>query len=123
MTLSGTCRGSLRYKENEYFLTFNCHNVQTVWMPKSGGVVPRGKEQRAEGRDQRVKQYFYGPHNNLFPHSFEVNFSDIKDKLYKIGAPELPDSCLPLGMKITDNKEPKCNIVNFTWSRTNILNC
>jgi len=78
--------------------------VKTVWMPKSGGVVPRGKEQRAEGRDQRVKQYFYGPHNNLFPHSFEVNFSDIKDKLYKIGAPELPDSCLPLGMKITDNK-------------------
>ena len=78
--------------------------VKVVLQPKSGGVVSRNKEQRAEGRDGRIKQYFYGPRNNLFPHSFEVNFSDIKDKLFKIGAPELPDSCLPLGMKITDNK-------------------
>jgi len=78
--------------------------VKVVLQPKSGGVVSRNKEQRAEGRDSRIKQYFYGPRNNLFPHSFEVNFSDIKDKLYKIGAPELPDSCLPLGMKITNNK-------------------
>jgi len=78
--------------------------VKVVWQPKSGGVVSRNQEQRAESRDSRVKQYFYGPHNNLFPHSFEVSFSEIKDRLYKIGAPELPDSCLPLGMKITDNK-------------------
>jgi len=78
--------------------------VKVVWQPKSGGVVSRNQEQRAESRDARVKQYFYGPHNNLFPHSFEVSFSEIKDKLYKIGAPELPDSCLPLGMKISDNK-------------------
>jgi len=78
--------------------------VKVVWQPKSGGVVSRNQEQRAEARDGRVKQYFYGPHNNLFPHSFEVSFSEIKDRLYKIGAPELPDSCLPLGMKITDNK-------------------
>jgi len=78
--------------------------VKTVLQPKSGGVVSRNKEQRAESRDARIKSYFYGPRNNLFPHSFEVNFSDIKDKLFKIGAPELPASCLPLGMKITDNK-------------------
>jgi len=78
--------------------------VKVVLQPKSGGVVSRNKEQRAEGRDSRIKQYFYGPRNNLFPHSFEVNFSDIKEKLFKIGAPELPDSCLPLGMKITNNK-------------------
>ena len=78
--------------------------VKVVLQPKSGGVVSMNKEQRAEGWDSRIMQYFYGPRNNLFPHSFEVNFSDIKDKLYKIGAPELPDSCLPLGMTITDNK-------------------
>ena len=46
--------------------------VKVVWQPKSGGVVSRNQEQRAESRDARVKQYFYGPHNNLFPHSFEV---------------------------------------------------
>lgn len=78
--------------------------VKVVLQPKSGGVVSRSKEQRSDNRDSRIKQYFYGPRNNLFPHSFEVSFSDIKDKLFKIGAPELPDSCLPLGMKITDNK-------------------
>ena len=46
--------------------------VKVVWQPKSGGVVSRNQEQRAESRDARIKQYFYGPHNNLFPHSFEV---------------------------------------------------
>jgi len=78
--------------------------VKIVWQPKSGGVVGRNQEQRMESRDMRVKQYFYGPNNNLFPHSFEVNFSDLKDKIYKIGAPDLPDSCLPIGQKSGDNK-------------------
>ena len=47
----------------------------------------------------RVKQYFYGSAAtaNLFPHSFEVKFADLKDKIYKIGAPAVPESCLPLG--------------------------
>ena len=78
--------------------------VKVVLQPKSGGVVSRNREQRSESRDNRIKQYFYGPHNNLFPHSFEVSFSEIKGKLFKIGAPELPDSCIPLGISIADNK-------------------
>ena len=93
--------------------------VKVVLQPKSGGVVPRNKEQRAEGRDWRIKQYFYGPRNNLFPHSYEVNFSDFKDKLFKIGAPELPSSCLPLGMKITDNKT---KLVSVNPSPRDLLN-
>jgi len=78
--------------------------VKVVLQPKSGGVVSRNQEQRGESRDNRIKQYFYGPQNNLFPHSFEVSFSEIKGKLFKIGAPELPDSCIPLGVSIADNK-------------------
>jgi len=78
--------------------------VKVVMQPKSGGVVGRSSEQRTELRDLRVKQYFYGPSGNLFPHSFDVHFSALKDKIYKIGAPELPSSCLPLGMKVSDNK-------------------
>ena len=27
-----------------------------------------------------------------------MKFSEVKDKIYKIGAPTLPDSCMPLGM-------------------------
>jgi len=32
----------------------------------------------------------------------QVKFSDLKDKIFKIGAPSLPDSCMPLGMKQED---------------------
>lgn len=78
--------------------------VKVVWLPKSGGVVEQNPEQRQASRDLRVKQYFYGTNGNLFPHSFEIKFSEIKDKIFKIGAPSLPDSCMPIGMKSEDNK-------------------
>ena len=65
--------------------------------------MSRNQEQRTESRDTKLKQYFYGPHNNPFPHSFEVSFSEVKNRIYKIGAPELP-SCLPLAMKVSDSK-------------------
>jgi polyribonucleotide 5'-hydroxyl-kinase len=48
-----------------------------------------------------VREYFYGLRTPLYPHSFDVRFSDAK--IYKIGAPALPDSCMPLGMKAEDN--------------------
>ena len=41
--------------------------VKVVLQPKSGGVVSRNQEQRSESRDNRIKQYFYGPQNNLPP--------------------------------------------------------
>lgn len=60
--------------------------------------MERSKSARAESRDQSIREYFYGtPKNSLYPHSFDVKWSEIK--IYKIGAPALPDSCLPLGMK------------------------
>lgn len=34
--------------------------VQIVFVPKSGGVVVRSKEHRAEARNSRIKSYFYG---------------------------------------------------------------
>ncbi|KAH8401390.1 hypothetical protein KR009_005104 [Drosophila setifemur] len=77
--------------------------VHVVLLPKSGGVVERSKELRHESRDQRIKEYFYGnARNPFYPFSFEVKFQDLK--LYKIGAPPLPDSCMPIGMKAEDNK-------------------
>lgn len=75
--------------------------VKVVFLPKSGGVVERSKSARSEARDFRVKEYFYGCKNPLFPHSFDVKFSDVK--IFKIGAPMLPASCMPLGMKSEDN--------------------
>ncbi|XP_060553316.1 polyribonucleotide 5'-hydroxyl-kinase Clp1-like [Ruditapes philippinarum] len=76
--------------------------VKIILLPKSGGVVERNQTSRSESRDAKVREYFYGLKNSLFPHTFEVNCVDIK--IYKIGAPALPDSCLPLGMKSQDNK-------------------
>jgi polyribonucleotide 5'-hydroxyl-kinase len=76
--------------------------VKVIFLPKSGGVVERNQQLRADTRDQRVKEYFYGSVRcPLYPHSFDVPFSDIK--IYKIGAPALPDSCMPLGMKAEDS--------------------
>ena len=34
----------------------------------------------------------------------QIKFSEIKEKIFKIGAPSLPDSCMPIGMKSEDNK-------------------
>ncbi|KAH8300698.1 hypothetical protein KR018_007485 [Drosophila ironensis] len=77
--------------------------VHVVLLPKSGGVVERSKELRHEARDLRIKEYFYGNiRSPFYPFSFEVKFQDLR--LYKIGAPPLPDSCMPIGMKAEDNK-------------------
>ncbi|XP_062532025.1 protein CLP1 homolog isoform X2 [Bombyx mori] len=74
--------------------------VKVVYLPKSGGVVERSGTQRAEARDARIREYFYGKRTPYYPHSFDVKFSDLK--IYKVGAPSLPDSCMPLGMRAED---------------------
>lgn len=50
----------------------------------------------------RIREYFYGNHKtNLYPHSIEIGLNEVK--IFKIGAPQLPDSLLPMGMKAEDN--------------------
>lgn len=78
------------------------NKVQIVHLPKSGGVVVRSQETRRSCRDDRVRAYFYGKKTNFYPHIFEVRFADIK--IFKIGAPAVPDSCLPLGMSPDQNE-------------------
>ncbi|XP_041087874.1 polyribonucleotide 5'-hydroxyl-kinase Clp1 [Polyodon spathula] len=76
--------------------------VKTVTRPRRGGVVERSKDYRRESRDDKVRDYFYGFRGGLYPHAFDVRFSDVR--IYKIGAPTIPDSCLPLGMSQEDNQ-------------------
>uniref|UniRef100_A0A4W6EQ56 Polyribonucleotide 5'-hydroxyl-kinase Clp1 n=1 Tax=Lates calcarifer TaxID=8187 RepID=A0A4W6EQ56_LATCA len=57
------------------------HFVRVVLLPKSGGVVERSKECRRETRDEKIHV-----------------------RIYKIGAPSIPDSCLPLGMSQDDTQ-------------------
>ncbi|XP_039272809.1 polyribonucleotide 5'-hydroxyl-kinase Clp1-like [Styela clava] len=76
--------------------------VNIVLLPKSPGVVERSRELRRDHREERIKEYFYGPNKIYFPHAFDVKFSEIS--IFKIGAPALPDSCLPLGMEEDDTQ-------------------
>jgi len=76
--------------------------VKVILQPKSGGVVERSQKTRIEARDSRVREYFYGIKNSLYPHTFEVKFAEIR--IFKIGAPDLPASMLPLGMTSQDNR-------------------
>ncbi|KAL1513262.1 hypothetical protein ABEB36_002691 [Hypothenemus hampei] len=86
------------------------NNVKIVFLQKSGGVVELSKSARTENRDQRIREYFYGTlKNQLYPHSFDLKWSEIK--LFKIGAPPLPDSCLPHGMKPMDHLTKVVSII------------
>uniref|UniRef100_A0A3P8VDF7 Polyribonucleotide 5'-hydroxyl-kinase Clp1 n=1 Tax=Cynoglossus semilaevis TaxID=244447 RepID=A0A3P8VDF7_CYNSE len=79
------------------------HFVRVVLLPKSGGVVERSKECRRDTRDEKIREYFYGFRGvTFYPFSYEVRFSDVR--IYKIGAPSIPDSCLPLGMSQDDTQ-------------------
>lgn len=61
-------------------------------------------------------EYFYGSLSpQLYPHSFDVKLSEVQ--VYKIGAPSLPDSCMPLGMKPEENKT---KLVQLTPGKENL---
>jgi len=85
----------------------NKSNLDVVFVPKSGGVVVRSKEFRAHARDSKIREYFYGTplkgvNSTFYPHSFDVPFTSLK--LFKIGGPAIPLSCLPIGMKSEDSQ-------------------
>eukprot|EP00899_Mesostigma_viride_P014925 jgi/Mesvir1/23433/Mv22291-RA.2 len=72
-------------------------SVQIVKLNKSGGVVERARNWRILSRNQRVKEYFYGPKGDLCPHSLVLNFSSVS--IYRIGGgPKAPSSALPIGV-------------------------
>lgn len=92
-------------------------DIKVLLVPKSGGVVMRSQEHRADMRDQRIRRYFYGtPSKPLYPFSFDIPFAQFT--AYKIGSPNLPTSCMPLGMTAQDNSTkllpvlPTADLVN-----------
>ncbi|CAF1661838.1 unnamed protein product [Adineta ricciae] len=76
-------------------LTSDLPSVKLISLPKSGGVVAKDAA-KDKFRENKIREYFYGAKNNICPHVFTMEFSEIK--IYKIGAPQIPDSCLPAGM-------------------------
>ena len=63
--------------------------VKVTWLPKSTGIVYRDQPTRIKAREKRVHEYFYGPRNELQPITFDIKFSDIDGKIFKIGACQL----------------------------------
>ncbi|KAM7511383.1 hypothetical protein LguiB_010258 [Lonicera macranthoides] len=71
-------------------------NVDVVKLQRSGGVVSRNAKVRQKARSFRIREYFYGPNNDLSPHSNIASFSDLC--VYRIGGgPQAPRSALPIG--------------------------
>lgn len=81
-------------------------------LPKSGGVIKRSAPLRKRTRESRVKQYFYGFRRPLHPHIFDIDFDEIK--IYRIGAPEVMDSLLPINMASDENNNLKVCEVKIT---------
>ncbi|EFP09619.1 CRE-CLPF-1 protein [Caenorhabditis remanei] len=99
--------------------------VRLTHVPKSGGVEQRTTQIRAKMRGENVHRYFYGTRsNNLYPFTFDVPFDDVT--LCKVGAEQLPDSCLPFGMEVENHEtkvvvmEPSVDIKHhlFAFSRS-----
>jgi polyribonucleotide 5'-hydroxyl-kinase len=79
-------------------------DIKILSLPKSGGVVNKSSDLRTQTKNARIQEYFYGnaiTKTTLYPHSIDINFNDLN--IYQIGAPQLPDSLLPMGMKSEDN--------------------
>ncbi|XP_047944007.1 protein CLP1 homolog isoform X5 [Salvia hispanica] len=87
-------------------------NVDVVKLQKSGGVVSRNAKVRQKARGSRIREYFYGPVNDLSPHSNTANFSDLL--IYRIGGgPQAPRSALPVGAEpVSDRLRVAPVIVN-----------
>ncbi|CAD5113262.1 DgyrCDS2440 [Dimorphilus gyrociliatus] len=87
--------------------------VKVIMLQKSGGVVERTRTVRETTRDKKIYEYFYGTREQaLYPHTFEVQWSSVK--FFKIGGPDLPESMLPVGITLADNKT---KVVSVTPSR------
>ena len=72
--------------------------ISVIKLSKSEGVVVRDADYRKVLRQANIHQYFYGAHNDLAPHSRQINFADLH--LVKIlSASKTPASLLPIGAK------------------------
>ncbi len=71
--------------------------IAVTKLTRSGGAVVRPREYRKASRDQRIREYFYGPRSDLQPSFTTVPFTSLR--VYKVGSGfAAPRSALPIGM-------------------------
>ena len=70
--------------------------VECIKLRKSGGVIPRDAEARRADRQNAIREYFYGPANDMHPHTTVMTFDVMK--LCRVGGgPQAPSTALPIG--------------------------
>eukprot|EP00741_Cyanophora_paradoxa_P010655 tig00020537_g10298.t1 len=76
--------------------------AHVVKLAKSGGVVTRDQGYRRKTRMDRIREYFYGPADDLCPAALILNFRDVS--IFRIGGqPAAPTSALPIGAESTND--------------------
>lgn len=86
--------------------------VEVVKLPSSPGAVPRNTDYRRKSRMQRVREYFYGPKNDMSPHSSSARFDELQ--VYRVGgAPRAPSSALPIG---AEAKQDPLKLTKVQWA-------
>ena len=81
---------------NDLAKVLTSHTVEVVKLPKSGGVVTRPPDFRRNTRKDIIRQYFYGPNNDLSPRVITLNWAAIA--LYRVGGGfQAPLCALPIG--------------------------
>ncbi|KAL3841948.1 hypothetical protein ACJMK2_020025 [Sinanodonta woodiana] len=79
--------------------------VQFVQISKTGGAVEKCQSYREDRIQKTINNYLY----RFGTFKIKVKFSEVQ--LFKIGEPELPNSSLPFGMKVT--KDYKKRIISI----------
>eukprot|EP00052_Salpingoeca_macrocollata_P017375 m.141249 g.141249 ORF g.141249 m.141249 type:complete len:418 (-) comp20372_c0_seq2:466-1719(-) len=113
------------YNELKKDMATATHRHDVVALRKSGGVVVRDDAFRTQMQNNLIHTYFYGTASDrLSPHSFTMRFESLK--FFKIGAPQVPLSCLPIGEKAPNNElqavklEPGAELVHRLLSISDI---
>jgi polyribonucleotide 5'-hydroxyl-kinase len=94
-------------------------SIKILSIPKSGGVVTKSQEIRTQFKTSKMREYFYGFKSNLYPHNIEVKFNDVK--VYKVGAPQMSEGLLPMGMNPEENYTKIYKIQPCEWLNINIF--
>ncbi|KAK9841907.1 hypothetical protein WJX84_004995 [Apatococcus fuscideae] len=86
--------------------------MNVIKLTRSGGVVMRPREYRKSSREQRIREYFYGPRNDLQPSSSTVPFTNLK--VYRVGSGfAAPQSALPIGGQSYSNPLKVTQMLNM----------
>ena len=100
--------------------------VKVLHFPKSGGAETRSREVRRLIREAAIHKHFYGTKiHPYFPHAIEICYNRPADEqeliIAKIGAEQLPDSCLPYGMKVEDHRTMVVSVPINTELKNHVL--